>query len=40
MLKFETKISNERKKKKQIRKKVKVELINLFEKDFSILEKT
>lgn len=28
------------KKKKQIRKKVKVELINLFEKDFSILEKT
>lgn len=28
------------KKKKQIRKKVKVELINLFEKDFNILEKT
>lgn len=39
MLKFETTISNERKKKK-IRRKVKVESINLFEKNFCILEKT
>lgn len=39
MLKFETKISNER-KKKQIRRKVKVELVSLFEKNFCILEKT
>lgn len=33
MLEFEIKTSNER-NKKQIRKKVKVELINLFEKHF------
>lgn len=38
MLKFEIKISNER-KKKQIRRKVKAELVNLFE-NFCILEKT
>lgn len=39
MLKFGTKISYES-KKKQVRRKVKVELINLFEKNFFILGKT